>query len=109
MARKVTLVLVDDLDGSAADGTVEFALDGIVYEIDLSAKNAAELRRTVGSWIPAARRVGGRSKAGRGRPSQASGSETGRAWARQHGYDIAERGRLPADIVAAFRAAHPSR
>src|ERR1700682_3037940 len=72
MAKKVTVTLVDDFDGSgAADETVEFGLDGVTYEIDLSTKNAAKLRSDLKQWVAAGRRVGGRrrgrSGSGRGR------------------------------------------
>jgi hypothetical protein len=72
MAKKVTVTLVDDFDGAgAADETVEFGLDGVTYEIDLSSKNAAKLRNDLKQWVEAGRRVGGRrrgrSGSGRGR------------------------------------------
>ena len=61
MAKKVTVTLVDDFDGEgAADETVEFGLDGVTYEIDLSAKNATKLRNDLKQWVEASRRVGGR-------------------------------------------------
>ncbi|BBX48980.1 hypothetical protein MPOR_00060 [Mycolicibacterium poriferae] len=63
MAKKVTVTLVDDFDGEgAADETVEFGLDGVSYEIDLSAKNAAKLRNELKPWLEAGRRVGGRRR-----------------------------------------------
>ena len=66
MAKKVTVTLVDDFDGEGdADETVEFALDGVNYEIDLSAKNAAKLRSDLKKWVDAGRRTGGRRR-GRG-------------------------------------------
>lgn len=63
MAKKVTVTLVDDFDGSgAADETVEFGLDGVTYEIDLSTKNATKLRGDLKQWVAAGRRVGGRRR-----------------------------------------------
>ena len=63
MAKKVTVTLVDDFDGAgAADETVEFGLDGVTYEIDLSTKNAAKLRNDLKQWVAAGRRVGGRRR-----------------------------------------------
>src|ERR1700675_353625 len=74
MAKKVTVTLVDDFDGSgAADETVEFGLDGVTYEIDLSAKNAAKLRSDLKGWVDAGRRVGGR------RRGRSAGTGRGRA------------------------------
>ena len=75
MAKKVTVTLVDDFDGEgAADETVEFSVDGVTYEIDLSAKNAKALRNDLKKWVEAGRRVGGRRRALglRGFPSQGS-------------------------------------
>lgn len=62
MAQVTVVELVDDLDGSEADETVEFALDGAAYEIDLSATNAEELREALGPYVEAARRAGGRKR-----------------------------------------------
>jgi len=74
MAKKVTVTLVDDFDGEgAADETVEFGLDGVSYEIDLSSKNAAKLRNDLKQWVDAGRRVGGR------RRGRSAGSGRGRA------------------------------
>src|ERR1700689_52566 len=80
MAKKVTVTLVDDFDGEgAADETVEFGLDGVTYEIDLSAKNATKLRHDLKQWVEASRRVGGRrrgsSSSGRGRGTALWGSD----------------------------------
>ena len=63
MAKKVTVTLVDDFDGAgSADETVEFGLDGVTYEIDLSSKNATKLRNDLKQWVAAGRRVGGRRR-----------------------------------------------
>lgn len=113
MAKKVTVTLVDDFDGEgAADETVEFGLDGVTYEIDLSSRNAAKLRDDLKSWMEASRRVGGRR---RGRSSGPVRSGRGaidreqsaaiREWARRNGHNVSTRGRIPAEIIAAFHAA----
>src|SRR5262249_15464719 len=57
MAQRVTIEMMDDLDGSQADETVRFAVDGNAYEIDLSQKNAAEIRRTFDRYIEHARKA----------------------------------------------------
>ncbi|NTW42254.1 MAG: Lsr2 family protein, partial [Cellulomonadaceae bacterium] len=96
MAQKVQVVLVDDRDGGVADETVTFALDGVAYEIDLSTANAAELREAFATWAGLARRVGGRQKTVR-RASGASRSRSTsaqvRAWGRDNGFAVNERGR----------------
>ena len=112
MAKKVTITLVDDFDGDGpADETVEFALDGVSYEIDLSAKNAKKLREDLKQWIDAGRRVGGRRRgrsggSGRGRCSiDREQSAAIREWARRSGHKVSTRGRIPAEIIEAFHAA----
>ncbi len=112
MAQKITTLFIDDIDGGAAEGTVRFALDGTEYEIDLNAKHSEELRSALGRYVSHARKVGGASRrAGRaaGRAGRGSGSTVNtteiRNWARENGYDIKDRGRVPADLVAKYQAA----
>src|SRR5262249_26692725 len=112
MAKKVTVTLVDDFDGEGgADETVEFGLDGVSYEIDLSSKNAAKLRHDLKQWVEAGRRVGGRRRgraAGSGRGRAAIDREQSaaiREWARRNGHNVSTRGRIPADVIDAFHAA----
>ena len=113
MAQKVQVVLVDDLDGGVAEETVSFALDGVSYEIDLSAENAAKFRDELAGWVGHARRVGGRGRSGGGgrRSSGGGGGSRGsgdsaavREWARANGYTVSERGRIPAEVKAAYDA-----
>jgi hypothetical protein len=111
MAQKVQVILVDDIDGGAAEETVSFSLDGVAYEIDLSAANAAKLRDAFAPYVGTARRVGGRTAAGRGRARRRGGdSRTAeiREWARANGQKVSERGRIAADVVAAYERAHGS-
>jgi hypothetical protein len=110
MAKKVTVTLVDDFDGEgAADETVEFGLDGVTYEIDLSTKNATKLRGELKKWVDAGRRVGGRRRgrsSGRGRGAiDREQSAAIREWARRNGHNVSTRGRIPADVIDAFHAA----
>ena len=117
MARKVQVILSDDLDDSiSADETVTFALDGTTYEIDLSDKNAAEMRDVLGKYVAAARKVSSRgtraSGAGRSRATGGGGrmdrEQAGaiRDWARKNGHAVSDRGRIPASVVEAYEAAH---
>src|SRR5436309_2669750 len=110
MARKVLVRLVDDLDGLPSEdvSTVTFALDRVEYQIDLSEANANKLRDTLSTFVSAARRTGGRIKRGAG--SRTAESRSGNAsevreWARSQGHELADRGRIPAHIVAEFEAA----
>src|SRR5260370_21885414 len=57
MAQKVQTFLIDDLDGSDAEGAVRFGLDGEQYEIDLSTGHAKELRTALARYIDAGSRV----------------------------------------------------
>ncbi len=112
MAQKVTVLLVDDIDGGTADETVSFSLDGVSYEIDLSAKNAGKMRDAFGQYVGQARRVGGRSSGGRGssrgRARRGGDNRTAeiREWARSNGHKVNERGRIPATIIEAYDKAH---
>jgi nucleoid-associated protein Lsr2 len=107
MAQKVQVVLEDDLDGGTADETVLFGLDGTSYEIDLNKKNAAKLRDALAPWVASGRRTGGSRGGARRRGRASRGSQAGdvRAWARANGYQVSERGRISAEIQAAYSAA----
>jgi hypothetical protein len=113
MAQRVNVVLVDDIDGNDAVETVGFALDGVDYEIDLSDEHAGELRNALSLYIGHARRTGGRRRNGRRPAAPSGGSESGgtsaadiRAWARENGWDVPERGRVSAEVREAYAAAH---
>jgi hypothetical protein len=106
MAQKVRTLLIDDLDGSEAEATVPFGLDGASYEIDLSAAHAAELRGALASFIAAARKVprAGSWRAGSGAAVGDGVDTTGiRQWARSQGIEIKDRGRISAGIIAKYR------
>lgn len=111
MAQKVLVSLVDDLDGSEAEETVEFGLDGVSYEIDLSAENAEELRDALAQYVEHARRAGGRKRTGPRSAAKAPGRSAAvdreqnqaiRAWARKNGYEVSDRGRIPSEVVEAY-------
>jgi hypothetical protein len=107
MAQKIQTLFIDDIDGGAAEGTVRFALDGADYEIDLSGKHSDELRDALRKYIDRARKVGGTARrpgARGGRRASAVDTVAVRAWARENGYEIKDRGRVPADIVAKYQA-----
>ena len=110
MAQKVTVLLVDDIDGGSADETVSFSLDGVSYEIDLSTKNAASFRDSLAQYVGTGRRVGSRGSAGRtsGRRRTSGDNRTAqiREWARSNGHQVNERGRISATVVEAYEKAH---
>jgi nucleoid-associated protein Lsr2 len=109
MAQKVQTLFIDDLDGSEAEGTVRFGLDGAEYEIDLNAEHARELRDALARYVGAARRAAGsaRRPARAGRRGSAGGPNPTevREWAKEQGIEVKDRGRVPAELVVRFKAA----
>lgn len=112
MARRLVVHLVDDIDGERAVETVSFGLDGTLYEIDLSVNNSVQLRTAFQGYIAQARKTAPVRHLPRRRalapriaadPMQADV----RRWAKNNGWRIGERGRVPADVLAAYNAAHP--
>ena len=109
MAQSVRLVLIDDLDGTEADQTVGFALDGVSYEIDLHDQHATQLRGDLGTWIEHARQVGGRrvTNPRYGSPGAARRHlRQVRRWAQDHGYQVNDRGRVAQNVLDAYDTAH---
>lgn len=113
MRREIT-TLVDDIDGSEADETVQFAVDGVGYEIDLNADHAKALRESFADWVQDARKlgkvvIGGRTHlptVGRKPTTDRARNQQIREWARSHGHSVSERGRIPAGVLEAFAAGH---
>jgi hypothetical protein len=113
MAQQTMVRLIDDIDGKPAKETVAFSLDGVSYEIDLNTKNADKLRRTFTPYVEKARKVarrrsgrsdrrmGARSTHDRDRAAQI------RMWAKQHGVDVNERGRIPSRVAEAYDSGDP--
>jgi hypothetical protein len=114
MAQKVQTLLIDDLDGSQADSTVRFGLDGTEYEIDLNDEHAEGLRNVLAPYVGAARRAPGSAVRRPGRSGRRAASAGGpdptavREWAKSQGIDVKDRGRVPADLVVKFKAATTS-
>lgn len=107
MARKVQVVLEDDIDGSPGAETVHFALDGKSYEIDLSEANAAQLREAFAPWIGASRRESHSAGESRRRsPRRSEDTADIRRWATENGIPVSSRGRISADLRAKYDAAH---
>ena len=106
MATRIAVVLEDDLDGGPADETVRFGLDGVAYEIDLSKQNARAFRRELASFLIHARPA---ERVRRRRPARSSPDRRRsgdiRAWAKDAGIQVSDRGRIPASVVAQYQAA----
>lgn len=111
MSQKVQTLLIDDLDGGEAEGTLHFGLDGAEYEIDLSAKHAEALRKVLEPYISAARRASGSAARRLGRNGRRAATAAGpdstsvREWAKAQGIEVKDRGRVPAELVVKFKAA----
>jgi hypothetical protein len=108
VAQKIQTLFIDDLDGSQAEGTVRFGLDGTDYEIDLNAEHAQTLRTALARYVEAARRApSARRPARAGRRATASGLDSTevRDWAKTQGINVKDRGRIPAELIVKFKAA----
>lgn len=107
MASRTIVEITDDVDGKPAAETVTFGLDGRVYEIDLSEKNAKAIRKTFEPWVSSARRVSHRRTAAATSTRVDTGVDNAavRAWAASNGIELSARGRLPKDVVEQYRAA----
>lgn len=110
MAQKVLVQLVDDLDGTTSESvsTVQFGLDGVTYEIDLTESNADRLRGLFADYVNSGRRTGGRIKRGSGTSRNGSANNDAsqiREWAQANGIELAARGRIPAHVAESYREA----
>jgi Lsr2 len=107
MAKNVSVVITDDLDGSAGAETVAFGFDGHSYEIDLGEKNRVKLEKSLQPFIDAGRKTAARKSA---KAPRAAGSRTDRAavraWAAGQGLKVSERGRISAEVMSKYDAAH---
>ncbi len=112
MAKHIVTLLTDDIDGTGADSTIEFGLDGVNYTIDLSEQNAGKLRKALDPYLAVASQVG--RTGGNGRitsraavaPTRSNRDQNQaiREWAAKNGYEVSDRGRIPSSIVEAFHA-----
>jgi hypothetical protein len=116
MAQQVSVRYLDDLDGSDTSGPVDFSLDGKSYTIDLSDGNTSKLREVLAPFVAVARRGGGSDRrSGASSPVRPRGSSRNRdeaqamrSWLRENGYTVKDRGRVPAEFVAAYQARTPA-
>lgn len=109
MAQKTIIELIDDLDGTEAEETVFFGVDGQLYEIDLSKKNADKLRKALGRFKESARKANAKPVKKSTRTSAPREDTVQiRKWAKDNGYTVNERGRIPQTIVDAYRSGTPA-
>lgn len=103
MAQKIEVLLVDDIDGTPATETVEFALDGSTYEIDLHDEHAKSLRAALAQYVGHARKVPGRSKSSKKKSN--GQAATIRQWATEKGIPVPSHGRIPAEVREQYERA----
>jgi hypothetical protein len=104
MSSRVVVLLEDDVDGTRADETIEFAIDGTTYAIDLNDQNAKKLRSALDGYISKARKVRGRRSTSR-KTSSGVDLRAVRAWAASNGIRLSSRGRVPSSVLDQYRAA----
>jgi hypothetical protein len=125
MAQKIVQLLVDDLTGEESDvadvENVEFSLDGLGFEIDLTTENAAKLREAFSPYIAVARRRSTSPATLAGRATQRATARSSpaparrrptidreqsaaiREWANRNGWELSKRGRIPRDAAEAYQ------
>lgn len=100
--------------------TVSWSWLGVDYEFDTSTTNLDRIetgRVPISTLLAKSRRVGGRkrspghkktgsSAAAASDSTAAADPTTIRAWAREHGYELSNRGRIPTDIIEAYTQQH---
>lgn len=106
MARRTTVELIDDIDGGAADETIEFSVNGKAWIIDLNTTNAQQFYEQLDGWQRYARRAGSGRTAAPSRKHDPEFLNRVREWARENGHEVSDRGRIKGTIMDAYREAH---
>ena len=116
MAQQLLVALIDDIDGGDAEETVEFGLDGVTYQIDLSVDHAEDLRGILGAYVDNGRKVRKGARRSRSLPTtppplvsskapvDREQNQAIRRWARKNGFAVSDRGRIRIEVVEAFHA-----
>lgn len=105
VAQRARILLMDDMDGSTAATTVRFSIDGTGYGIDLSQAHADEFAKAMEPYVKRARRVSRQRRPGQARGRNRHDQPEVRAWVREQGLRVSDRGRIPSDVIARFEAA----
>ena len=105
MAQRMQTLFIDDIDGSEAESTVRFGVDGTDYEIDLNAAHAEEFQKAIRKYLEAGRKVGGTRRAAKAAPARGPSQASVREWAKNEGIAVKDRGRVPAELVVRFQEA----
>ena len=106
MAKTTTVHVTDDINGDADAETYTFSLNGTSYEIDLGTRSAEKLQKALAPFIDKATKVSGRktstSKASAG--GKRIDLADARAWLQSQGHEVADRGRISAELLAIYDA-----
>lgn len=113
MVQKYVVELIDDLDGTPATDSINFALDGVSYTIDLNDEHVNELRSALDPYLSAARKADFNAKTTKSSTASSSSSSSGskrsdladvRTWANENGHSVSSRGRIPQSVLDAYDA-----
>ncbi|HEY3410877.1 MAG TPA: Lsr2 family protein [Propionicimonas sp.] len=108
MARTYVAVIKDDLTGEVVDSkdaeSIEFSVNGKSYTIDLGKKNAAEFHESFDKYIAVAAKVGG-VKSSKPSPGSKEDLAAIRAWGKENGFKVSERGRVSSELKDAYSQA----
>lgn len=118
MATVTRIEFIDDIDGKPLDvedvNVVAWSWLGVDYEFETSTANLDRIevgRVPLANLLAKSRRIGGRRRShgpNNRHPQTSESASTIRNWARENGYEILQRGRIPADIVDAYKQNSPA-
>lgn len=111
--QKTVVTKIDDLTGKEYDEgeTVTFTVQGKTFEIDLNKRNASEFHKKMARYMEKGRKVraeGRTHHADDGRKVRHAREyvHTVRAWAKENGFEVSDRGRVPLSVYAAYEKAN---
>ncbi|MFF7292024.1 Lsr2 family protein [Microbacterium sp. NPDC008134] len=109
MAKREITQLIDDVDGTEATTSIRFAVGGTNFEIDLNDANAEKFHEALKPWTDVARKAKKEGSSSARTSSKSTGRRdlaAIRKWASDNGHAVSERGRIPANVIEAYDAAH---
>lgn len=114
MATHTIVTRTDDLDGGPADTTIHFAVGAVSYEIDLNEENAEKFRAALEPYMDAGRKrypnkaqAQGPGPGNWGTPLGKKKAREIRRWGNEHGWEVGRYGRVPKEVVDAYRQDNP--
>ncbi|MEV0220711.1 Lsr2 family protein [Streptomyces sp. NPDC050704] len=117
MAQKKVITYTDDVTGEESEDITKHTLllDGAGVEIDLTSESHDRLMEVLRPYLHAksARRVRGSVSSGGAAPKRSGTAASGsgdtakiRAWAKENGYEVNDRGRVSAEVRSAYDKAN---